>query len=143
MKKLFKDIKELQTKCQKAYDNLTNKGTKAISPRYFRTSIGVSKHLLYIWSNKNQPYFHLIKRYEDKLLALLENLIIDKVKAKAKVNVTGLIFILKAYDRERYIPEMSMNEETTTRPIIMLKPKSEEIVLNDSPGRRTKDNRNK
>jgi hypothetical protein len=36
-----------------------------------------------------------------------------------------------------------MNEETTTRPIIMLKPKSEEIVLNDSPGRRTKDNRNK
>jgi hypothetical protein len=59
-------------------------------------------------------------------------MIIEKVNAKAKTNITGLIFLLRAYDRERYIPELATEKEEEDKPILIIKPNKEDIVLNDA-----------
>lgn len=78
------------------------------APREYRTMIlGISKHLLSTWKKTQPDLFNLIKSYEDKILAFIEK---QALYGSGK-DAVGKIFVLRAYDREHYIPEISMRQE--------------------------------
>lgn len=128
MKKKYENIDEL-IKAANAY--ITTNTIVAV--RSFRISLGVSKHLLSTWKRSEPDYFNLIKTYEDAILAKIEEYAIygalhpdlQALNVKTthyrdgsstteplpfKFNNIGAMFALKAYDRDRYIPEISMRE---------------------------------
>lgn len=112
MRKLYESKQALQDKCEE-YFNKTN----LVAPRSFRVYIGVSKHMLSTWKKTNPEYFNLIKSYEEKILAFVEEIAIygavhptinsiptktTDTMSETKFNQIGAMFILKAYDNELY-----------------------------------------
>lgn len=60
--------------------------------------------------------FDLIKTHEDILLAFVENKTLDPENK----NVLGMFNTLRAYDAERYIPELRDNTKITeTEPVVI------------------------
>lgn len=127
---LYKDINDLKNKCEEYLNN-----NELWAPRSFRIYLGLEKSTLSKWKINNQEYFNLVKTYEDKILAKVEEyvlygeahptirkkLLVQEVyekfekgqvvgrtetpKMAGKFNQVGALFTLRAYDRELYIPD--------------------------------------
>lgn len=123
MKPLFKDLNDLNTRAKQYFDNNT-----IYAPRSFRIFLGVSKYTLSHWKKSQPDYYNLIKSYEDLILAKVEEYAIygsahpdlrkhamsttynadgEIIKEEVKFNQVGAIFILRAYDKEQYVPEIA------------------------------------
>lgn len=133
-RKLYEDINALDKKCQEYF-----KLNKLVAPRSFRIYIGVSKQTLINWKNTQSDYFYLVKSYEDMILAKVEELAIygashpllkdnatsktykngELIKEEVKFNQVGSIFILRAYDKDLYVPEQQIDEKETKEPIVI------------------------
>lgn len=116
-KALFKDEQELKAAIK---NYMTNNDFH--SPRHLRTSIGVSKHILSTWKKTKPEFFNLIKQAQDVILAELELLLIKNAYTKSKehkFNPVGIIFTMRAYDKETYIPEARQEEIEQKDPIVI------------------------
>ncbi len=135
MKKKYETIEALRAKCDEYMNN-----TKLWAPRAFRVYIGISKQTLHNYKKQQEDYFYLIKSYEDKILAFIEELAIfgalhpklkgtytktttrkDTTVKEVKFNQVGAIFTLRAYDKDQYAPELStINHELETKEPIVI-----------------------
>lgn len=64
---LYKDINDLKNKCEEYLNN-----NELWAPRSFRIYLGLEKSTLSKWKINKQEYFNLVKEYEDKILARVE-----------------------------------------------------------------------
>lgn len=132
--KLFNTIEDLRNKCEDYF-----KETELVAPRSFRVYIGLNKTTLSKWRKTQPEYFNLIKTYEDRILATVEELSIygaahpllrehatvktykdgELIKEEVKFNQVGSIFILRAYDRDLYVPEHHIEEKEMREPIVI------------------------
>ena len=119
-KKLYENIEQLDNKIKEYFKiNKINKLAKIPprSPRHFRVYLGVSKHLLSQWRSQQPKYYNLIKIHEDQILADIEYWLLVNSYTESKehkFNPVPLIFILRAYDKEQYIPEAQMEHTQDT-----------------------------
>lgn len=134
-KKLYETLEALRAKCEEYF-----KTHELVAPRSFRIYIGLSKQTLSNYKKTNPEYFNLIKTYEDRILATVEELAIygashpilkkhstsktynkdgELVKEEVKFNQVGAIFTLRAYDKDQYIPEQLIEQEERKEPIVI------------------------
>lgn len=132
MKPLFANVTELKERADAYFEH-----NQLVAPKAFRVWLGISKYNLSSWKKSNPEYFNLIKTYEQIILARVEEFAIygnahpiireyniiethnDKgelIETKtAKWNNVGSMFILRAYEKEQYVPEIAaqMTKENT------------------------------
>lgn len=132
MRKLYETLDDLREKCEEYF-----KQTELVAPRSFRIHLGLGKDLLSKWRTMQPDYFNLVKEYEDKILAKVEEYVIygethpvirnqllvietyqkfekgqvvgqsETPKMAGKFNQVGALFTLRSYDKDLYMPEMT------------------------------------
>jgi hypothetical protein len=81
------------------------KANQELTPRSFRIYLGLSKQMINKYKKEQPAMYELVHNAEDFILAQLEQKLIYNPDL-SKSQRTGIIFILRAYDRFQYIPEL-------------------------------------
>lgn len=91
----------------------------------FRVYLSLRQDTLSKWKDSHPEYFILVKESEDKILGIIEGLVLwgssHPALADSKFNAVGGIFILKAYDKELYVPEMDEGFNNKEKIILEIK----------------------
>ncbi len=101
MKSKYETIDKLNTKIEQYFRDEIN-----WTPAMYRIYLGLSRSLLSYYKNNKAEYYNVIIWGESQILAHLEQQAIYN-KDLTKTQGTSIIFTLRAYNSEQYVPEIN------------------------------------
>lgn len=82
---------------------------KLLTPRMFRIELGMTKQDISNLKTRKPAQWDHIKKIEDMLLAKIEIHMLNNLEEKE--SAVPYIFILRAYDKEQYLPELMIKKD--------------------------------